>query len=70
MSKFLTNLHLIYLQGPSKESQKDDSYSQLTDGGGGGTGGYDPTDMVVDMDMSDEDLDDIFRGLLNIFLLL
>lgn len=26
--------------------------------------GYDPTDMVVDMDMSDEDLDDIFRGLL------
>ncbi|XP_059220446.1 regulation of nuclear pre-mRNA domain-containing protein 2 [Stomoxys calcitrans] len=47
---------------PSKDSQKDDSFSQPTaDEGGGGTGGYDPTDMVVDMDMSDEDLDDIFR---------
>lgn len=29
--------------------------------------GYDPTDMVVDMDMSDDDLDDIFRGLLIYF---
>ncbi|XP_075152870.1 uncharacterized protein LOC142226648 isoform X2 [Haematobia irritans] len=46
---------------PSKESKKDDSFSQPTTDAGG-TVGYDPTDMVVDMDMSDEDLDDIFRG--------
>ncbi|XP_065357164.1 regulation of nuclear pre-mRNA domain-containing protein 2 [Calliphora vicina] len=43
---------------PSKESHKDDSYLENTDGG---MAGYDPTDMVVDMDMSDDDLDDIFR---------
>lgn len=29
-----------------------------------GSARYDPSDMVIDMDMSDEDLDDILRGLL------
>lgn len=43
---------------PSRESHNDDSYVEHADGG---MSGYDPTDMVVDMDMSDDDLDDIFR---------
>ncbi|KAI9584012.1 regulation of nuclear pre-mRNA domain-containing protein 2 isoform X1 [Glossina fuscipes] len=41
-------------KSPSADSQKDDKIAS------GGTS-YDPTDMVVDMDMSDDDLEDIFR---------
>lgn len=29
--------------------------------------GSDSTDMVVDMDLSDEELDDIYRGLIYLF---
>uniref|UniRef100_A0A1A9W0E2 Regulation of nuclear pre-mRNA domain-containing protein 2 n=1 Tax=Glossina brevipalpis TaxID=37001 RepID=A0A1A9W0E2_9MUSC len=43
-------------KSPSADFQKDDTIVSAS----GGTS-YDPTDMVVDMDMSDDDLEDIFR---------
>lgn len=53
-------LYTYYVLGPLKGSEKNNCGVSTKRGGMDS----ESTNMVVDMDLSDEDLDDIFRGLI------